>query len=99
MCSSDLQDDGFADHLVNWADAIRKTFADGGCDEVISTRRLVHIVETYGIFGEKLKAVELCLNRFDVDTKTSFLDLYSKIDANAQPKSDVAVEPGQEVPF
>ena len=98
--SINKQDDGFADHLVNWADAIRKTFADGGCDEVISTRRLVHIVETYGIFGEKLKAVELCLNRFDVDTKTSFLDLYSKIDANAQaPKPDMTVESGQEEPF
>ena len=69
--------------LVTWADVIRKTFADGGCDEVISTRRLVHIVETFGIFGDKMKAISLCLNRFDDDTKASFLDLYTKVDAGA----------------
>ena len=76
-------DDDFAEKLVTWADAIRKTFADGGCDEVISTRRLVHIVETYGIFGDKMKAINLCLNRFDTDTKMSFLDLYTKVDSGA----------------
>ena len=76
-------DDEFAEKLVTWADVIRKTFADGGCDEVISTRRLVHIVETFGIFGDKMKAISLCLNRFDDDTKASFLDLYTKVDAGA----------------
>jgi midasin (ATPase involved in ribosome maturation) len=76
-------DDDFAEKLVTWADVIRKTFADGGCDEVISTRRLVHIVETYGIFGDKMKAITLCLNRFDDDTKMSFIDLYTKVDAGA----------------
>ena len=76
-------DDDFAEKLVTWADAIRKTFADGGCDEVISTRRLVHIVETYGIFGDKMKAINLCLNRFDTDTKMSFRDLYTKVDSGA----------------
>jgi cobaltochelatase CobS len=76
-------DDEFAEKLVTWADVIRKTFADGGCDEVISTRRLVHIVETFGIFGDKMKSISLCLNRFDDDTKASFLDLYTKVDAGA----------------
>lgn len=76
-------DDEFAEKLVTWADVIRKTFADGGCDEVISTRRLVHITETFGIFGDKMKAIGMCLNRFDDDTKASFLDLYTKVDAGA----------------
>ena len=79
--SAGRADDDFAEKLVTWADAIRKTFADGGCDEVISTRRLVHIVSTFGIFGDKMKAIGLCLNRFDEDTKASFLDLYTKVDS------------------
>ena len=85
--SAGRADDDFADKLVTWADAIRKTFADGGCDEVISTRRLVHISKTYGVFGNKLKAIQLCLNRFDDDTKMSFLDLYSKVDAGANTET------------
>jgi cobaltochelatase CobS len=60
---------------------IRKTYYDGGIDEIISTRRLVHIVEAYSIFKDKMKAIELCTNRFDDDTKASFLDLYTKVDA------------------
>jgi midasin (ATPase involved in ribosome maturation) len=76
-------DNDFAEKLVTWADVIRRTFADAGCDEVISTRRLVHIVETYGIFNNKMKAITLCLNRFDDDTKSSFADLYTKVDAGA----------------
>ena len=83
-------DDDFAEKLVTWADVIRKTFADGGCDEVISTRRLVHIVETYGIFGDKIKALNLCLNRFDDDTKASFIDLYTKVDAGASVEQILA---------
>jgi len=83
LISVGRDDEGFAEKLVTWADVIRKTFADGGCDEVISTRRLVHIVETYGIFGDKMKAITLCLNRFDDDTKASFIDLYTKVDAGA----------------
>ena len=78
-------DDDFADKLVMWADTIRKTFLDGGCDEVISTRRLVHIVTTFGIHGDKIKSINLCLNRFDDDTKASFIDLYTKIDAGINP--------------
>jgi hypothetical protein len=104
--SVNRKDDDFAEKLVTWADVIRKTFADGGCDEVISTRRLVHIVETYGIFGDKMKSIGLCLNRFDDDTKASFLDLYTKIDAGASPEqilasenSDVQPTADEEVPF
>ena len=75
------EDDGFAKNLVTWADVIRKTFYDGGVDEVISTRRLDHIVKAFAIFGDKMQAIELCVARFDEDTKVSFIDLYTKIDA------------------
>ena len=71
----------FVTHLVNWADIIRKTFYDDGIDEVISTRRLCHIVQTFAIFDNKSKAIDLCISRFDDDTKEAFLDLYSKVDA------------------
>ena len=74
-------DEEFATNLVTWAEVIRKTFYDGGVDEVISTRRLDHIVKAFTIFGDKMKAIELCVARFDEDTKESFLDLYTKIDA------------------
>ena len=73
-------DEKFATDLVNWADIIRKTFYEGGVDEIISTRRLVHIVEAFSIFKDKMKSIQMCTNRFDLDTKTSFLDLYTKID-------------------
>jgi hypothetical protein len=86
------EDDEFAEKLVTWADVIRKTFADGGCDEVISTRRLVHITETYGIFGDKMKSLGMCLNRFDDDTKASFLDLYTKVDAGASADQILAAQ-------
>ena len=71
----------FADNLVKWAGIIRKTFFDGGVDEVITPRRLVHIVQAYDIFGNRLDAITKCVNRFDDDTKQSFLDLYTKVDA------------------
>jgi len=74
-------DEEFAKNLVTWADVIRKTFYDGGVDEVISTRRLDHIVKAFTIFGDKMQSIELCVARFDEDTKESFLDLYTKIDA------------------
>jgi len=74
-------DEKFADNLVTWAEVIRKTFYDGGVDEVISTRRLDHIAKAFAIFGNKMTAIELCVARFDDDTKESFLDLYTKIDA------------------
>jgi hypothetical protein len=102
-------DNEFAEKLVTWADVIRKTFMDGGCDEVISTRRLVHIVETFGIFGDKMKAISLCLNRFDDDTKASFLDLYTKVDAGAsaeqllapviEPEVKETEENSEDIPF
>ena len=77
-----VDDKNFCKRLVDWADIIRKTFADGGVDEIISTRRLVHIVRAYSIFGKKEKAIEVCVNRFDDDTKQSFLELYDKVDAD-----------------
>jgi len=79
-----MVDEEFAKNLVSWADVIRKTFYDGGVDEVISTRRLDHIVKAYAIFGDKMQAIELCVARFDEDTKVSFLDLYTKIDAGIE---------------
>ena len=77
------KDDQFIDKLVTWADVIRRTFFDGGVDEIISTRRLVHITQAYAIFDNKIKAIELCTNRFDDDTKNSFVELYTKVDAGA----------------
>ena len=74
-------DEDFADNLIKWAGVIRKTFFDGGVDEVITTRRLVHIVQAHQIFGDRLKAITNCVARFDEDTKQSFLDLYTKVDA------------------
>jgi len=74
------QDLDFAEKLVRWAQVIRKTFYDGGVDELISTRRLVHIANAYKIFGKREKAIQVCVNRFDTDTKQSFLELYSKVD-------------------
>ena len=80
-CKGSVTDEDVSviENLTVWASAIRKTFEEGGIDEIISTRRLVHIVETFSIFGNVLKAVELCTNRFDDDTKASFVDLFSKI--------------------
>ena len=79
--SLDIEAGDFSEKLVTWADIIRKTFYEGGIDEIIATRRLVHIVNAYAIFGDRKKAIEMCINRFDEDTKTSFLDLYSKCDS------------------
>ncbi len=70
----------FSEKLVDWADVIRSTFYDGGVDEIISTRRLVHIAKAYSIFGDRMKSIDLCINRFDEDTKLSFRDLYTKVD-------------------
>ena len=77
------KDDDFAKKLVTWADVIRKTYFDGVVDEIISTRRLVHITQAFGIFNNKMKAIEVCTNRFDDDTKNSFIELYQKVDAGA----------------
>ena len=84
--TENAKDDEYASNLVNWADIIRKTYTEGGVDEIISTRRLVHIAKAYSIFRNKLKAVEVCTNRFDDDTKQSFIDLYTKIDSGVNPE-------------
>jgi MoxR-like ATPase len=76
-----IEDKEFVDNLVQWADVIRKSYQEGAVDEVISTRRLVHIAKAYAIFGDKMKAITLCVNRFDEETKLGFLDLYAKVDA------------------
>ena len=81
-------DEEFAKLLVGWADAIRKTFYDEGIDEVISTRRLCHIVQTFSIFGKRDKAIALCVNRFDDDTRAAFIDLYEKVDATINAPSE-----------
>ena len=73
----------FIERLITWAEIIRKSYADGAVDEIISTRRLVHISKAFSIFNNRLKSIEMCLNRFDTDTKTAFLDLYTKVDADA----------------
>jgi len=89
-------DEDFADKLVTWAEVIRKTYFEGAVDELISTRRLDHIVKAHNIFKDKLKAIEMCTNRFDEDTKESFIDLYSKVDAgvelNPEPIQDESEE-------
>ena len=76
---------------MKWADIIRKTFEEGAIDELISTRRLSHIAEAYTIFNDKMEAIKYCINRFDGETKTSFLDLYTKIDAGES--TDKVIEP------
>jgi len=80
-------DDKFVDKLTTWADVIRKTYFDGGVDEIISTRRLVHITQAYAIFDDKMKAIKMCTNRFDDDTKNSFVELYTKVDSGANAES------------
>ena len=74
-------DEKFCENLANWSDIIRRTFRDGGIDEVISTRRLVHIIRAFAIWNDRLKAIKVCVNRFDDETKQSFIELYDKIDA------------------
>ena len=102
MESFGCKDEEFADTLVKWADAIRRTFADGGVDETITTRRMIHIVRAYAIFNKREKAVELCCNRFDSATKEAFLKLYDNIATPAPevvPVAPTAPSPSDEVPF
>jgi hypothetical protein len=82
-----VDDSNFCKRLADWADIIRKTFYDGGIEEIISTRRLVHIIRAYSIFQDKAKAIQVCVNRFDDETKQSFLELYDKVDADFQMPS------------
>ena len=95
-------DSEFADRLVTWAEVIRKSYFDGAVDELISTRRLDHIVKAFAIFGDRMKAIELCVNRFDEDTKASFMDLYTKVDEDVKVPmglEEVSEENESEVPF
>ena len=96
-------DEDFADKLVTWAEVIRKTYFEGAVDELISTRRLDHIVKAYTIFKDKLKAIEMCTNRFDEDTKVSFVDLYCKVDAGVDLNEDIETseeeEENSEMPY
>ena len=88
-----VKDDEFVKKLVDWADIIRKTFYDGGIEELISTRRLVHILRAYSIFKNKAKAIQVCINRFDDETKQSFMELYDKVDADFEmPETNESVE-------
>ena len=91
------KDENFCKRLADWADIIRKTFYDGGIEEIISTRRLVHIVKAYSIFNDKAKAIQVCVNRFDDETKQAFLELYDKVDADfVMPETDNVVKLIQE---
>ena len=85
------KDEDFCKRLADWADIIRKTFYDGGIEDIISTRRLVHIVNAYNIFEDKAKAIQVCINRFDDETKQAFLELYDKVDADFQMPIDEEV--------
>ena len=104
LAKTGKKDADFCKKLVTWADVIRKTYFDGGVDEIISTRRLVHIIQAYAIFNNKVKAIEVCTNRFDDDTKNSFMELYTKVDAGAsaeqiaedQRKAEVASQMDEE---
>ena len=88
-----VNDTEFVKKLVDWADIIRKTFYDGGIEELISTRRLVHILRAYSIFKNKAKAIQVCINRFDDETKQSFMELYDKVDADFEmPENNESVE-------
>ena len=103
----ELEEDDFVDKLVRWADVIRRSFKEGAVDEIVTTRRLIDITKTYSIFNDKIKAVAMCLERFDDETKESFTDLYTKIDAGVSMedlmKGDEVIieeiEDEQEVPF
>jgi len=89
-----VEDIDFCKRLVDWADVIRKTFYDGGIEEIISTRRLVHIIRAYSIFNDKAKAIQVCVNRFDDETKQSFLELYDKIDVDFKMPTEPKLEIG-----
>ena len=100
-----VEDCDFCKRLCDWSDVIRKTFYDGGIEEIISTRRLVHIIRAYAIFKDKAKAIQVCVNRFDDETKQAFLELYDKIDVDfelpkeGKPELELTIEGGNEVSF
>lgn len=97
-----VKDDDFVEHLVQWTDVIRKTFNDGGIDEIISTRRLINIVNAFMVFKDKSKAIQYSISRFDEDTKNGFMDLWSKVDPEAQPEPKEEIDnvvTDEEIPF
>jgi MoxR-like ATPase len=101
-----IADAKFVDCLVQWADVVRQSFAQGATDEIISTRRLVHIAKAFSIFKDRMKAIELCVNRFDTETKLAFLDLYTKVDdeinkpiESVENVPTVSVDADKEIPF
>ena len=91
-------DSEFTKKLVDWADIIRKTYYEGGIDDVITTRRLVHIVNAFRMFKDRLKSIEMCISRFDIETRNSILDLYSKIDAGVNLNEETEVSDSEENP-
>ena len=100
----DVDDSEFIEKLVSWSTVIRKTYDDDAIDEVVSTRRLCHIVKTHSVFNDRAKSIELCINRFDDETKTAFLDLYTKIDESAgameqSDESNISEPNNEEAPF
>jgi MoxR-like ATPase len=98
MTQLNCMDDDFASKLITWADIIRKTYLEGGIDEIVSTRRLVHIVRAFSMFKDRLKAIQLCTNRFDAETKTAFLDLYTKVDSTVSGEAATTEAPAEAVP-
>ena len=99
-----IDDSDFVEKLVQWASIVRQSFDQGAVDEVISTRRLVHIAKAYEIFKDRMRAIELCVSRFDSETKTAFLDLYSKVDVKVNPETETieptpTPAPNEEIPF
>jgi MoxR-like ATPase len=94
-----IDDKEFVDNLCQWADVVRQSFVQGAVDEIISTRRLVHIAKAYKIFGDRMKAIDLCVARFDNETKEAFKDLYTKVDAKATVKPVPASPISEEIPF
>jgi hypothetical protein len=85
-----IDDQEFVENLCQWADVVRQSFDQGATDEIISTRRLVHIAKAFGIFKDRMKAIELCVNRFDTETKMAFLDLYSKVDSTVESPANTS---------
>ena len=83
-------DEDFAEKLVRWADVIRKTFKEGAIDDLVSTRRIEHIVNAYAVFDDRLKSIQMCVNRFDEDTRSAFIDLYMKVDADVEMSDDLS---------
>lgn len=99
MAKANCVDEEFATNLVTWSEVIRKTFYEGAIDELVSTRRLEHIVNAFAMFGDKLKAIQLCVNRFDADTKQAFIDLYTKVDAGVAVTTEQPEGEGDDIAF